>query len=149
MRGVSPNMTDVSEMTTSRLAGLLGLSARRVADMRGEGRSPMTPCGTRIDGRELLRRGWAPTRAGHWREVGPADPVAGDIDRLGLVNMAWALRGFAFAAVVVTAEVGPTRELAERLGELAIMLFWEAMNRPGEGSGSLTGLRPTKRPDLA
>jgi hypothetical protein len=45
--------------------------------------------------------------------------------------------------------VGPTREAAERLGELAIMLFWEAMNRPEEASGSLTGLRPTKRPDLA
>jgi hypothetical protein len=66
-------VTDVSELTNAGLAGLLDISARRVAEVRGEGRLPLTPDGRRIDGRELLRRGWAVTLAGQWPDVDPAD----------------------------------------------------------------------------
>jgi hypothetical protein len=132
MRGVSKTVTGVSELTNAGLAGLLGISARRVAEVRGEGRLPLTPCGRRIDGRELLRRGWAATLAGRWPGVDPADAEPGDIDWLGPVNMAWVLREVAVAAALAAAEVGVKREAAERLGDLTVLLFWGAVNEPLE-----------------
>jgi hypothetical protein len=116
-------VTDVSELTNAGLAGLLGISARRVAEVRGEGRLPLTPCGRRIDGRELLRRGWAATLHGQWPEVDPADAEPRDIDWIGPVNMAWVLREIGVAVVLAAAEVGLRREAAERLGDLTALLF--------------------------
>jgi hypothetical protein len=59
-------MTGVSEMTTVGLARLPGLSTRRGAEVRGEGRLPLTPCGTRIDGRELVAREERGERRDSW-----------------------------------------------------------------------------------
>jgi hypothetical protein len=140
VRGFSKVVTDVSELTNAGLAGLLGISARRVAEVRGEGRLPMTPDGRRIDGRELLRRGWAVTLAGQWPGGDPADAEPGDIDWLGPVNMAWVLREVAIAAVLAAAEVGLTRPQAERLADLATLIFWGAMNEPLKAEGLPEGI---------
>jgi hypothetical protein len=140
MRGVSKVVTDVSELTTAGLAGLLGISARRVAEVRGEGRLPMTADGTRIDGRELLRRGWAATLAEQWPGVDPADAEPGDIDWLGPVNMTWVLHEAAVAVALAAAEVGLTRPQAERLAELVVLFFWGAMNEPLEAEGLPEGI---------
>jgi hypothetical protein len=147
MRGVSKDVTSVSELTNAGLAELLGLSARRVAEVRGEGRLPLTPDGKRIDGRELLRRGWAATLAGQWPEADPADAEPGDIDWLGPVNVAWVLREVAVAAVLAAGEVGVKREAAERLGGMALLLFWAAMNEPLEAEGLPEGIHAD--PDAA
>jgi hypothetical protein len=141
MRGVLKAVTDVSELTNAGLAGLLGISARRVAEVRGEGRLPLTPDGRRIDGRELLRRGWAATLAGQWPEVDPADAGPGDIDWLGPVDMAWVLREVAIAAVLAAAELGLTRAQAERLGSLTLLIFWQTMNESLEAEGLLEGIQ--------
>jgi hypothetical protein len=133
-------VTDVSELTNAGLAGLLGISARRVAEVRCEGRLPLTPDGKRIDGRELLRRGWAVTLAGQWPEVDPADAEPRDIDWLGPVNMAWVLREVAVAIALAAAEVGVTRAQTERLADLAVLLFWTAMNAPLEAEGLPDGI---------
>jgi hypothetical protein len=140
VRGVSKAVTDVSELTTAGLAGLLGISGRRVAEVRAEGRLPLTPDGRRIDGRELLRRGWAVTLAGQWPEVDPADAEPGDIDWLGPVNITWVLREVAIAAVLAAAEVGLTRPQAERLADLVALIFWGAMNEPLEVEGLPEGI---------
>jgi hypothetical protein len=140
MRGVSKAVTDVPELTTAGLAGLLGISERRVAAVRGEGRLPMTPDGRRIDGRELLRRGWAASLAGQWPGVDPADAEPGDIDWLGPVNMARVLREVAIAAVLAAAELGLTRPQAERLADLVALIFWGAMNEPLEAEGLPEGI---------
>jgi hypothetical protein len=140
MRGVSKAVTDVPELTTAGLAGLLGISERRVAAVRGEGRLPMTPDGRRIDGRELLRRGWAASLAGQWPEVDPADAEPGDIDWLGPVNITWVLREVAIATVLAAAEVGLTRPQAERLADLVALIFWGAMNEPLEAEGLPEGI---------
>jgi hypothetical protein len=131
---------DVSELTNAGLAGLLGISARRVAEVRAEGRLPMTPDGTRIDGRELLRRGWAATLAGQWPGVDPADAEPGDIDWLGPADMSWVLREVAVAAALAAAEVGVTRAQTERLADLAVLFFWGAMNEPLEAEGLPEGI---------
>jgi hypothetical protein len=131
---------DVSELTNAGLAGLLGISERRVATVRAENRLPLTPCGKRIDGRELLRRGWAVTLAGQWPEVDPADAEPRDIDWLGPVNMAWVLREVAVAIALAAAEVGVTRPQTERLADLAMLFFWRAMNEPLEAEGLPDGI---------
>jgi hypothetical protein len=52
-------------ITAFKLAELLGVSERRLAEMRAKGRLPMTPDGTRIDGRALVRQGIAVLTAGN------------------------------------------------------------------------------------
>jgi hypothetical protein len=54
-----------STITARELGELLGISARRLAEMRAAGRLPMTPDGTRIDGRALVQRGIAALAAGN------------------------------------------------------------------------------------
>jgi hypothetical protein len=139
-------VTDVLKLTNAGLAGLLGISGRGVAEVRAEGRLPLTPCGTRIDGRELLRRGWVATLAGQWPDVDPADAEPGDIDWLGPINMAWALREVAIAAALAAAQVGATRAQAEQMANLAALIFWDRSMSRWKPRGCPKAFTPTRKP---
>lgn len=120
-----------AEVTSAALAGILGLSERRVAALRGEGRLPVTP-GGRIDLSELLRRGWAASLA---RGQPGAEPAAEGFT----VAAALALREAPIGAVLAAAEGGIPRAQAERLADLAALFLWSAMNRQRHALGLPAG----------
>jgi hypothetical protein len=128
-----------TETTAAALAACIGLSERRIAAVKAEGRLPLTAAG-KIDLAQLLRRGWAATLAGQWPGGDPADAEPGDIDWLGPVNMAWVLREAAIAVALAAAEMGLTRPQAERLAGLVVLVFWGAMNEPLEAEGLPEGI---------
>ncbi len=97
------------ELTNAALAAAIGVSERRVAAVRGEGRLPLTEAG-RIDGNELLRRGWDASLA-ETRQDEPTGLEANRAresklrgDRLDLINRQ--LRSELIAADEVEAIVG-------------------------------------------
>jgi hypothetical protein len=105
--------TDFLPLSNAALGALLGISGRRIAEVRGEGRLPLTPCGTRIDARALLRLGWTAA-------------LAGEADREEPPDLAFVLREAAIAAVLAGAEMGLRREVAERLADLVILFVLAA-----------------------
>jgi hypothetical protein len=146
-------VTDVSELTNAGLAGLLGISERRVATVRAENRLPLTPCGTRIDGLELLRRGWAVTLAEKGQGQPIAFPEATAEERATLKGLAPVLdfteplhQGFVLAAllslheapiaaILALAEVGVSRGQAERVADLLVVLLWTVLNEHARALG--------------
>jgi len=134
----------ISEITTAGLAGMLGLSERRVATVKAEGRLPLTPAG-KIDVAEMVRRGWAASLAAKGRHVPFPEPTAEH--RAEARGLAPALdfsephdRGFVVAALLAlheapicaalaAADVGAPRVQAERAGDLLVVLLWRALNR--------------------
>jgi hypothetical protein len=146
-------VTDVSELTNAGLAALLGVSERRVATVRAENRLPLTPCGTRIDGLELLRRGWAVTLAEKGQGQPIAFPEATAEERATLKGLAPVLdfteplhQGFVLAAllslheapiaaILALAEVGVPRAQAERAADLLAVLLWGVLNKHASALG--------------
>lgn len=139
-----------SETTNAELAACIGVSERRVATVKAEGRLPLTTAG-RIDLAELVRRGWAATLAAKGQPV--AFPEATAEQRAALRGLAPALdftdlhdRGFAAAALLALheapicaalalADVGVPRPEAERAGDLLVVLLWNALNGHARAHG--------------
>jgi hypothetical protein len=138
------------EITVAGIAGCLGVSERRVATVKAEGRLPLTPSG-RVDLHELIRRGWAASLATKGHPVVFREPTAEE--RAGLKALAPAFdftalldKGFALAtllalheapicAALAAAEVGASRLQTERLADVLLVLLWRAMNRHADAWG--------------
>jgi hypothetical protein len=119
--------------------------------VRAENRLPLTPDGRRIDGRELLRRGWAATLAGQGQPI--AFPEATAEERATLKGLAPVLdfteplhQGFVLAALLslheapiaatlALAEVGVSRGQAERVADLLVVLLWTVLNEHASALG--------------
>jgi len=139
-----------TETTNAGLAACIGVTERRVATVRAEGRLPLTAAG-RIDLPELVRRGWAATLAAKGQPVAFPEPTAEQ--RAELRGLAPALdftephaRGFAVAALLAlheapicaalaAAEAGTRRAEAERVADLLVVLLWDALNGHARGMG--------------
>jgi hypothetical protein len=139
-----------SETTNAALAACIGVTERRVAAVKAEGRLPLTT-GGRIDLAELVRRGWAATLAAKRQPV--AFPEATAEQRAALRGLAPALdftdphdRGFAAAALLALheapicaalalADAGVPRAEAERAGDLLMVLLWYALNGHARACG--------------
>jgi hypothetical protein len=139
-----------TETTAAALAACIGVSERRVATVKAEGRLPLTT-GGRIDLAELVRRGWAATLAAKGQPV--AFPEATAEQRAALRGLAPALdftdlhdRGFAAAALLALheapicaalalADAGVPKAEAERAGDLLVILLWDALNAHARACG--------------
>lgn len=140
----------ISEVTTAGLAAMLGLSERRVATVKGEGRLPLTSAG-KIDLAELVRRGWAATLASRGEAAACDEPSADERKALGVLAPAFDFtaprdRGFAMAALlalheapicaaIALSEIGAQRATAERAGGLVLLLLWEMLNEHAASLG--------------
>ena len=146
-----------TEITNAGLAGFIGLSERRVATVKAEGRLPLTPSG-RIDLAELVRRGWAATVAPKGQPAAYPEPTAeqraesgalGPVldftephDRGFAVAALLALREAPICAALAAADAGTPRAQPERLADMLVVLLWGALNRqacsmglPDSGTG--------------
>jgi hypothetical protein len=137
------------EASNLALARCLNLSERRIAQVRGEGRLPVTP-GGRIDLRELIRRGWQASLTGQWQQAAQTRTPE-DADAFGPLRFAMSFehpahRGYAvaatfaireapFCAVIAAADAGIARPQAEGLADLVLILLWNQLDDAGRNLG--------------
>ena len=133
-----------NEATNAGLAALLGLSERRVAAVRGEGRLPVTATG-RIDLVELLHRGWTesltrrapspPPPAGGLGGLEPALKHRDPLDCGAALGALAALYSAPLCGALAAAEAGCTKAQAETIGDRVLLLLWDRMNALADGLG--------------
>jgi len=139
-----------AETTAAALAACLGVSERRVATVKGEGRLPLTASG-KIDLAKLLRWGWAAALAARGQPVAFREMTAEARANLGglapaldfteplhqgfAVAALLALREAPIAATLALAAIGVPKPKAERAADLLVVLLWDALNEHASALG--------------
>lgn len=133
-----------TEASLPDLARAIGLTERRVATVKAEGRLPLTPAG-KADVAALLRMGWTAALAAKGTMPRFDEPTAEDLAAVkglapGLAFTEPMHRAFMLAALSVlyegpilaalaAAEAGATRQQAERTGDVLLMMLWQMMDK--------------------
>lgn len=133
----------MTELTNAALAAAVGITERRVASVKSEGRLPLTPSG-KVDGDALLRLGWrAALEAKGVMRLFP-EPTEDEIEEAKGLGPALTFtepmhRGFAMATLLALHEapistalaaavVGVPRAQAERMADYLLAMLLGHLN---------------------